>query len=188
MNFRQSYGNSGELFLLVLDEAQVLLEEHEFRELSRIKYLILRSFKKVISLGATLPQNFATLMEEKLLSPKLYNAVVSEPNRNVYIESKFVSDDEKRVGCLVGVVERFLESYSEGIIFVYFSCLATLREFGDIFPNSVSISSETSDIALAHKQISRTRIILATKAASVGLDISKIRQIGNGSGSYSSHR
>ena len=174
--------------MLVLDEAQVLLEEREFRELSRIKYLILRSFKKVISLGATLPQNFATLVEEKLLSPKLYNAVVSERNRNVYIESKFVSDDEKRVGCMVGVVERFLESYSEGIIFVYFSCLATLRGFGDIFPNSVSISSETSDIALAHKQISRTRIILATKAASVGLDISKIRQIGNGSGSYSSRR
>ena len=99
-----------------------------------------------------------------------------------------MSDDGKRVGCLVGVVERFLESYSEEIIFVYFSCLATLREFGDIFPNSVSISSETSDIALAHKQISRTRIILATKAASVGLDISKIRQIGNGSGSYSSRR
>ena len=67
LNFRQSYGNSGELFLLVLDEAQVLLEEREFRELSRIKYLILRSFKKVISLGATSPQNFATVMEEKLL-------------------------------------------------------------------------------------------------------------------------
>lgn len=177
LNFAQNHGAECQLYLGVIDEAQVLIEENEFRRLSRVHFLILRSFEKIVSLGATLPRNFATEMEEKLLAPKVYNAVVREPNEEVYMESKFVSEDEERAGYLVGVVKQFLVSHDDGIIFVYFSNLETLRGISQEFEDAVVILSETRDIAQAHEDISNTRVVLATKAASVGLDIPAIRSI-----------
>lgn len=88
------------------DEAQVLIEEKEFRRLNRVHYRILHSFEKIVSLGATLPRNFATEMEKNLLAPKVYNTVKTEPNQNVYVEREFIGEDKKRVGYLIGVVKQ----------------------------------------------------------------------------------
>lgn len=159
------------------DEAQVLIEEKEFRRLNRVHYRILHSFEKIVSLGATLPRNFATEMEKNLLAPKVYNTVKTEPNQNVYVEREFIGEDKKRVGYLIGVVKQFLVSNSDGIIFVYFCNLEKLKEISQEFDDAVVILSETKDIKKAHQDISKTRLILATKAASVGLDISGIKLI-----------